>query len=273
MGNQKQRRAAFFKQHPNCCFCGGAQLATEEDHVPARALFDERKWPEGYNFPACEACNRKTRQDEKVAAFLSRIKSANDGQQSPAQIMELQKCLAAIHRDYPDAYRSMQLPSNEVRRFLRDHNLSRPPNTALSDVPIVSVGRPEFITPIRNFGIKLLCALHYKHTGAIVPGDWNIAVRLLTNVQVSDDILSEELFKILSGRPKLQRSNNELDDQFSYVFDVARETTTSAFVCKFRESFYLIGIVSAELLQESFNENPEMGAFQGHPFNHALLST
>lgn len=268
MGNAKRRRSIFFKAHPFCCFCGGAELATTEDHVPARSVFDERKWPEGYNFPACDNCNRLTRQDEKVAAFLSRIKSESDGHQTPAQIAEMKRCLESMRLDYPDAYRSMKMSANDVRKFMKESGLTRPANTSYADVPVVSVGRPEFITPIRNFGIKLFCALHYKHAGKIVPADWNIAIRLLTNVQLAKGVLTEEMFKVLSGRPTLQRSRNELDDQFSYVFAIANETTTSAYLCKFRESFVLLGIVSNNPLPMEFDEHAEMGAFKGKPFRH-----
>ena len=243
----------------------------EEDHVPARTFFDGRGWPEGYNFPACANCNRETSQDEKVVAFLSRIRAANDGEQSPAQIAELQQPMAAIHRDHPEAYEAMRMPANDVRRFLREHGLTKPPNTTFSDFPVLSLARPEFIMPIKKFGIKLFCALHYKHTGVIVPPDWRIAVRLVTNVQASSaDILSGELFQVLNGRPALQRSNNQLDDQFSYVFAIALEQTTAAFVCKFRDSFVLLGIVTNSALPAAFNENAEAGAFQGCPFRHAL---
>lgn len=266
MGAAKKRKTEFFKQNPFCCFCGGSEAATTEDHVPARSIFDERKWPEGYNFPACKSCNRITRLDEKVVAFLSRIRSSNDGQQTPAQIAEMRRCMAAMHSDYPEAYKSLRPSSNEVRRFLKERGIERTPNTTLSEVPILSIGRPEFIIPIRNFGIKLFCALHYKHTGTIVPVQWVVAMRMITNAQ--QNLLTEEIFKVLGGRPTLVRSRNELHDQFSYVFAVASERSMSAYLCKFRESFLLMGIIGGNPLPEEFDENPEMGAFQGSPFTH-----
>ena len=133
MGQKKKRRLEFFRKHPFCCFCGGHEQATEEDHVPARAIFDERKWPEGYNFPACVSCNRLTREDEKVAAFLSRIHFGND--LNPTQQSELKKCMDAINSAYPEAYRSMVPSSNQARHFLKQTGIERPSGTSLRDLP------------------------------------------------------------------------------------------------------------------------------------------
>jgi hypothetical protein len=44
MGDSKRRKNRFFAEHPRCCFCGGDNEATTEDHQPARGLFDGRRW-------------------------------------------------------------------------------------------------------------------------------------------------------------------------------------------------------------------------------------
>jgi hypothetical protein len=72
LGSKKQKKINFLTKHPVCCFCGGETPATEPDHIPSRVLFDNRQWPEGYEFPACVACNRETRHDEQIVAMLSR---------------------------------------------------------------------------------------------------------------------------------------------------------------------------------------------------------
>jgi hypothetical protein len=264
MGAGRRRRAEFFSKHRHCCFCGGRERATEEDHVPARAIFDERKWPEGYNFPACESCNRITRQDEKVVAFLSRLGPTKDDQYTPIQRAEILDCMDAMNRDYPDAVRSMNLSANDMRRHLRERGIGRPPGMSLKDIPIFSIARPEFVVPIRNFGIKLFCALHYKHAELIVPSNSEIGIRFLSNMQTN--VLSEEIFKVLGGRPTMVRSKNELDDQFHYIFAVTADKSTSAYLCKFRESFLLMGIVSADPLPKEFDEDPGGGTFKGFPF-------
>ena len=73
MGNKKRRKEKFLLGHPWCCFCGGNTPSVEWDHFPSRAIFDDRKWPEGFVFPACSPCNSFSRRAESVIAFLSRV--------------------------------------------------------------------------------------------------------------------------------------------------------------------------------------------------------
>jgi hypothetical protein len=259
-----RRRTKFFSKHPFCCFCGGDERAVEEDHVPARALFDERLWPEGYNFPACKPCNEITRQDENVVAFLSRLGPPEDDL-TAVQKAEIIRCMDAMSRAYPEAMRSMDMSANEVRRKLKELGIPRPPGKFLKDIPLFNIGRPEFVVPVRNFGIKLFCALHYKHAGSVVPSSFEIAIRFFTNMQM--DAISKEIFKILGRRAEVVRSRNELDDQFHYIYAVTPDKLTSAYLCKFRQSFLLSGIVSAKPLPKEFDEEPKRGTFKGRPFS------
>ena len=48
---ERARRTRFLAAHPYCCFCGGVVATETEDHIPARSLFVNRQWPEGYVFP------------------------------------------------------------------------------------------------------------------------------------------------------------------------------------------------------------------------------
>jgi len=268
MGDRKRRKDAFLKAHPICCFCGGATPATTEDHVPCRAVFDQRVWPEGYSFPACENCNALTRHDENVLAFLTRI---NPGEKplSDSQKSEMQRCMAAMHRTYPEAFLALRPSPNYVRGFLKERGIQRPPGAFLHDVPILQISRPEFVNPFRQFGIKLFCALHYKHWGRIVTHDETIAMRMLTNVQLQDGILTEDIFKMLNGRPKISRSKTGLEEQFDYIYAMSIEQTLAAYICKFRESFVLMGVVTSSGLPEQFDDDPDDGSFQGGPFKRS----
>jgi hypothetical protein len=138
---------------------------------------------------------------------------------------------------------------------------------ALSDVPVVGLGEPEFLLAIKAFATKLFCALHYKHTGGIVPATGVIASWFFSNVQVFDGKIPEGILSILQNSPTLARSNNDLHDQFSYQFTVAAEKTTSIYFCSFRESFALIGMVSTtDDLPDIFDEDIVHGKFRSTPF-------
>ena len=80
MGEAKRKRNQkenFLKQHPWCCFCGGAAPATTVDHIPSRQMFSLRRRPKGLEVPACEVCNQATRLHEQIAAMLGRVYQPN----------------------------------------------------------------------------------------------------------------------------------------------------------------------------------------------------
>ena len=98
-----------------CCFCGGLVPATSRDHQPARALFDRKEWPEGYEFPACKQCNFESKQHEGVLAVFVRL--AIDGR-DPQTNKDLGKYLDGMRNNYPDALRV--LTTNEKRAFFKE---------------------------------------------------------------------------------------------------------------------------------------------------------
>jgi hypothetical protein len=202
MGASKIRRAKFFGAHPLCCFCGGVAKATTEDHVPGRSIFDERHWPEGYNFPACEACNGLSRFDELIIAMLSRIRSKNDFT-TEQQDAEMRRAMDGVRNNFPEAYQAMRPRANDVRRFLRNRGREKPQGASLLDVPIIKLGQPEFLLAIKTFSTKLFCALHYKHTGAIVPPTGVIVSWFFSNVQVFDGKIPQIILSIVQSQPEL----------------------------------------------------------------------
>ena len=75
--------------------------------------------------------------------------------------------------------------------------------------------------------------------------------------------------RVQLNQPVLKRSNNDLKQQFGYQFQVATEKTTSVFLCGFRESFAMIGMVSeVDNLPADFDEDVVRGKFRSHPFRH-----
>jgi hypothetical protein len=271
MGTRKLKRAKFFAEHPWCCFCGGGTVAATEDHVPSRAIFDSRKWPEGYNFPACNACNAVTRRDELIIAMMARIRNRDDHTNDEQQDREMRRAMDGVRNNFPNAYREMRVTANDVRRFLKNTGRERHASASLSDVPVIKVGDPEFLAAIRAFATKLMCALHYKHTGMVVPPKGVIASWFFSNVQVFDGQIPPNILSLVQGQPSLVRSKNDLHDQFSYQFALAAEKTTSVFLCSFRESFALIGLVSAaDDLPQAFEEDAEHGKFRSSPFQHPV---
>jgi hypothetical protein len=81
MGQARRKqysRQEFLQLHPYCCYCGAQ--ATTTDHCPPRCLFENRVWPETFEFPCCGPCNSESRLDEQaVAAIAISQRMANSG--------------------------------------------------------------------------------------------------------------------------------------------------------------------------------------------------
>ena len=116
MGSRADRHKQSFAAHPWCCFRGGNVRATEEDHLPSRILFDDRRWPEGYVFPACEACNGASRHDEQVVAMLSRI---YPDPKTPKEHAAVTERIRAVAHNFPEIMLEMKPTSNQVRAAAR----------------------------------------------------------------------------------------------------------------------------------------------------------
>ena len=78
MGQSRLKKERFHKDHPFCCFCGGARPATTIDHVPPRACFPRGLMPEGFEFPSCKECNEGTSKQDMIFGFTASLVDFND---------------------------------------------------------------------------------------------------------------------------------------------------------------------------------------------------
>lgn len=244
--NKPTRRERFFAKHPWCCFCGGQKPATTRDHVPARIIFDNNRSPRGYVFPACEACNQRTKSDEQVVAMLSRLLPDSYGEE---QQREFVKILKGIRRNNPGILESLEPSTREKRRWMRQWGIGKHPYIAPSKMPVLKLDKAH--PNIRLFGRKLFCALHYRHTGRVVPPNGYIWVYWKTNVQIALGRLPAEALKHITIKPDIKWNNVDLSDQFYYQFAVSEEGDIGGYVAQFRRSYVLVGLVSFECPSET----------------------
>jgi hypothetical protein len=240
--NSNSRRGNFFARHSKCCFCGGGRVAEEIDHVPSRAIFRDRQWPEEYEFPACAKCNRATRHDEQIVAMLSRIYS-NGG--SPEDDLDFAEKFRAVAHNYPDVIREMQPMKSQLRDAGRRYGIRPVSGQLLSDLPLLSVRGPLVNQAVDNFSRKLACALFYKNAGRIVPPHAPIAVRWYANLQIENEEIPRELAPLLGAIPTLVRAKTSLEDQFFYRWVASDTSSMAAFLSFFRKSFAVLTFINA----------------------------
>lgn len=238
MGNKKRKKEKFLSEHQYCCFCGGKTLAVEPDHFPSRALFDNRQWPEGYIFPACISCNRKTRKEESVVAFLSRIYAEDE---NSSLIADFEKHAKSLEHNYPGILRAMLPTARQRRDAAKKYNIPFPPGQAKADAPLIYVNDPVINDAVILFSRKLMLALYYKHAGFSFSLDGGIVVEWYTNLQIANDDLLEKIRNIALNIPTLKRCNTSLDDQFFYSYGFTECKGGFIFLVTFRKSFSVVG--------------------------------
>ena len=242
MGAKSKHRQEFLAKHPWCCFCGGNRTSEEVDHVPSRAMFNQRQWPEGFEFPACARCNRATRHDEQIVAMLSRMSSSDGSPESEADVRER---IRAVAHNYPKVLLEMQPTAAQLREAGRRYGIRPTSGQLFSELPLLSVRGPLINQAVENFSRKLACALYYKHAECIVPTDAPICVRWYANIQIENDEIPRELAPLLAGFPTLVRARTSLQDQFFYRWVAADTGNMAAFLTFFRKSFAVLSFINA----------------------------
>lgn len=167
MGERKRKRERFFEEHPYCCFCGGSRETTTLDHVPNRACFPDRQAPEGFEFPACDECQGKTRLDE--IAFAAMVHFLADDDDAPSTEVT-RKLLTGLKNNLPHLLPIRELTRNEKRRAMRELQIARP-SGLLDDVPMVDIN-PNWHRHITSYLHKIARAIYYKHNSQIAPKEW-----------------------------------------------------------------------------------------------------
>lgn len=242
MGQSKTKVQRFIADNPTCIFCGGTSPATTQDHVPARSLFIDRKWPEGYVFPACLSCNNSTSDAECLASLLIAIGWEFLEGDEDIKKQSLQKVREFTVRKPELSRQIVPASTNQKRAFAKEIEYSLPQGATHSQIPLARI--PEaFNSALNTLGTKLAKALHYLHSGKtfIVPADAEITVYQETNADWmrKGSTHDYELFRTLFPVQNLIREKVDLTAQFSYAYGMTPDNRNSAFICKFGNIFTL----------------------------------
>ena len=226
------RRQIFLQEHPSCVYCGAA--ATTSDHCPPRTFFQNRQWPETYEFPACEPCNGSARLDEQALAILIRNDSA--GNASASDQLEWERLLRGVKNNQPHMIAEWNdVTRNETKHALRlafgrDGDRRRREGWGMANLG------PLTQAMISRFMIKLSKALYYRHNHHIFDG-----VLYVNHInRLSRDTTPEyinSILKMAPALPEIERNRKSLFDQFIYRFNHSPEHRVMYAVVQFGEQF------------------------------------
>jgi hypothetical protein len=248
-GKRKQyHRNEFLKEHPVCCYCGGA--ATTTDHCPPRSLFEQRQWPEGYEFPACGPCNAEGRKNEQVIAALYRISVAREDR----YVNETKQLIKGVVNNSPEiAAEWLSETRNWRKNKLREGFGSLGDDMRRLGYGVAKLGDKTH-EAINYFGKKLGMALYYKHIGRRLVGRLFCKSISLTN----NELLKSSL-EFAPGVAELQRASKSLSDQFTYRYNFNSDVGVFYGVVGFKEQLgYLIWAFEQDFYEKNLEAHPDL---------------
>jgi hypothetical protein len=247
---KQHRREEFLKRHPLCCYCGA--VATTTDHCPPRSLFEQRHWPEGYEFPACEPCNSEGRLSEIVIACLYRMRVLRLDNYS-GETRKLLQGLRNNRRDIVEEWLGSTSAWREAK--LREGFGPLGAEMQRRGYGVAQIGGKTHEV-INYFGQKLSKALYYKHIERRLRG------RLFCkSVSLSTE---SELMKVslefAPGVPLIERSSKDLSGQFIYRYNFNVEYGVFCAVVGFGEQFgYIMFAMEQDFYDQALREHPDLG--------------
>jgi hypothetical protein len=239
MGAATRHRKDFLSRNPVCAFCGGTNAATTVEHCPPKAMFQNRQWPEGFEFPACERCNQGTDDDDLIVAMLARMdpfeeKGNRDG--------KLEGLMKAVHRQRPGLFGKMMPSAAEARQKNRELGLEPGPGQTHQEVAGVNVP-DDLHNAVCTLARKLAKGVFYRDAGRIFPSGGCLLLNWFTNA----DLLRHgkypmfDLLKEIGGTaPPAQRGGTYLADQFEYKITFSPDTDILVLQARFGNAFGVV---------------------------------
>lgn len=250
MGAGTRHRQQFLREHQWCAFCGGDTRATTIEHCPPRALFQNRQWPEGFEFPACASCNHGTSDDDLLISLIGRMNPfAETGNQDGKQV----GLFHSVDKQYPGFFEQMMPGAVEARR--RNRGLGIVPRQGQTHQEAGAVKVPdELHEAVCSLGEKLGKGVFYNETGSAFPSDGCLLLHWFTNEQLfrEGSYPAFDLLQHVEGKaPPTERAGKFLGDQFEYKLSLGSENTVFILQCRFGASFGFVefGAVESGLLE------------------------
>lgn len=239
MGAGTRHRQSFLRAHTRCAFCGGGAASESIEHCPPRSLFQNRQWPEGFEFPACKNCNQSSDDDDLIVAMLARMDPFEEKGNRDGRLTGL---MQAVNRQNPGLFQRMMPSAVEARR--KNRQLGIEPKNGQTHQEAGGVNVPEeFHAAVCTVGRKLAKGIYYRETSRIFPNSGCLLMNWFTNADLLRDgkyVVFDLLSEIGGNAPSVNRRGTFLNDQFSYKITFSTDTDILVLQARFGNAFGLV---------------------------------
>lgn len=237
MAKQKLTLGEFKAANPFCCFCGGTAATFDRDHVPPRIAFEGSIWPVGFEFPACERCNRSSKTVDQEFAMLCLFGGFGETV-LPERLAHFRKVFTGIVNNNLPLAVGVKVSSNAKRRSMRERGERPEPGQTYSEQGMFMLPERAYLST-EILGFKLGCALHYNHFSKALPASAMVVSGLRTNAENMISGVPEVFLKHTILAPPPMRGKIDLSRQFHYRYAPPNDLGVGVFVCRFGDSFHL----------------------------------
>jgi len=254
--SRRERRQELLRKHPSCYFCGGANPATEIDHVPPEACFPDGYAPESFESPACKPCNEGTTRQDQIFGLYSMVLDFDESKmRQPEHLKKVEKLKQGVINNYPealaDATKAIQL--NRVGSLITPH----PVAISVPTTPLVK-------DAVQVMGRKLIHALYLREVGEILtPAHQFVSLAYQPQregTQGLTELLTTQLPNAVRGkRPNI--TGRKYGDRFGYKFICKEDDDFFLYIAQFGHGIVFWGIVCGPKM-----ERPRSGPLGSAPW-------
>jgi hypothetical protein len=239
MGQSRIKLQELISAHPYCIFCGGSRPTETREHCPPRSLFQNRHWPEGFEFPACKICNGGSSNDDLIVAFMARMDPVANSGDADGKVKGL---MAQLVRQEPGFLQGVFPTATEARRMNRLIGLEPSPGLTHQQTGVAKIPQRAHVA-IQRFSKKLAKAIYFKHTGRIFPQTGEMALSWSTNADWllnNQNVLAKHLENLNGSAHRIVRASRDLSDQFQYKFSFNQDQEFFLLQCLYGKSFFTV---------------------------------
>ena len=230
-----KRHRKLLEAHPDCYFCGGSNPATTIDHVPPRACFPDGYAPEGFEFPACQACNQGAVKQDQIFGHYSMLLDFDESKLSREEDMKkIAKLWRGITNNYPEALpdEAAVYPVNRVGHIITP----KPVAISLATTPALK-------NAIEIMMAKLIHALYFRETSKILTQEHKFFSYIYQPQRCGTQDLTAYLNSLMTNLTVGARSNiKNYGDRFRYISEYKDQGDFFCYAAQFGHGIVLLGI-------------------------------
>lgn len=245
MGAAARHRREFLKTHTQCAFCGGNALATTIEHCPPRAMFQNKQWPEGFEFPSCNSCNLGTSDQDLLVAMIARMDPFSGMGDKDGKLTGLMRM---TNRQFPGLFEKMIPSAVEARTSNRKLGISPKQGQTHQEVGGIKI-TDEFHQAVCTMAKKLAKGIYYQQKVKPFPNHGGLILNWFTNVELFKHgkyLIFEALRELTGNTPVLKRTGQFLNDQFAYKLSITEEQDIFVIQAKFGNAFGIVVVGSSK---------------------------